>query len=111
MMFCNKVHSSSTENILARTPSDNRFDIELQQPRSRRRQVFDYDPTHDNGRHKDQRYTRASSLPAKQGQLCSSESDQLPSLNNIITIPTNLPTISSSNPIMMSSLPIVIEEK
>ncbi len=110
-MFFNKIYSSSTEHIVGKPSSNNTFDIELQQPQPRRRQNLDHDHHHVNDLNKDQNYPRAYSLPARQHEFHSSEPDQLPSTNNIVTIPTHLPTISSSDPILIPSLPVVIEEK
>ena len=111
-MFFNKIHSSSTERIISPRSSDNTFDIELQQPQPRRRQIFDH---HEHDLHKNLNYPHAYSLqPIQQQQheIRSSEPERSSSsINNIVTIPSNLPTISSSGPILIPSLPVVTEEK
>ena len=110
-MYFNKVYSSSTEHIITGSPSNNTFDVELQhpQPQTRRRQIFD--PNYVPADSKNEHHARAYSLPQKREEFHLSERGLPPSINNMVTLPANLPTISSAEPILLSSTPLVVEEK
>ncbi len=109
MMYFNKIYSSSTERIITRTPSTNTFDIELEHPQPRRRQIIDHNHDNDN---KEQHYARAYSVPpSKQEEIYSSESDQLSLKNNIVTISVNVPTRTPTDSIIVPPTPEVVEEK
>lgn len=102
-MYFNKVHSISTERIITHSPSSNTFDIELQQPQPRRRQIIDQNYENDD---KEQQLhpTRGYSLP-------QSEPDQLSLRNNLVTVPASLSTLPTSNSIILTPAPEVVEEK
>ncbi|CAF1289988.1 unnamed protein product [Adineta steineri] len=109
-MYFNKIYASSTERIVTRSSSSNdAYDIELQHPQPRRRQISDHYQENDDM--KDQHFARAYSVPSNQTQFYSSSPDQTSSMNNIVTIPTNLPSFMSPDPFITSSLPTVVEEK
>jgi hypothetical protein len=83
----------STELNNAQGSPINTFDINLQQLRTRRRQMFSY-----NNKTKDQYHPRVYSIPIKQDESYVLRSNQLSSINNIVSIPTNTP-----NPSILSS--------
>jgi len=108
-MYFNKIFVSSTERIIARSPSTNAFDIELQHPQPRQRQRFNQNL--ENNDNNDQYYAHAYSIPSKQEEFYSSEPNQRLSINNLVKIPTNLSSVSAPGPLIMSSSPVVVEEK
>jgi hypothetical protein len=109
MTYLNKNYSSSTEHIITKSSPDHAFDIELQHPQPRRRQMFDRNT--ENDINNDQYHTNGYSLSPKQDQFFSSGPNQFSTRNNIVTIPANISTILPPDSIMMSSSPIVVEEK
>jgi hypothetical protein len=109
MFYFNKIYSSSTERIIARSPSTGTFDIELQHPQPRRRQTFDYN--HENDNEKDQYGARAYSMPPIPGEFQSFDPEQSARKNSVVTIPTNLPSITAPDPpLIVSPTPEIIEE-
>lgn len=109
-MYCNKIYSISTERIITRTQSNNTFDIELQHPQPRRRQIID--TNHVNDQDRDQYEVRMYSIPpGEETDLGPLESDPLSLMkNNLLAIPTNISAVESV-PVVVSSIPEIIEEK
>jgi hypothetical protein len=85
--------NNSTEYNNIQPLSANTFDIDLQDLRMKREQTIPY-----HNKTKDQYSPHAHLTPTKQNELYTSKSDQLFSINNIPSTPTNI-----SNSKIMSS--------
>jgi hypothetical protein len=88
-----KYFNNSPESNNIELSSINTFDIDLQHPQTTRREMVSY-----NNKTKDQSYPHVYTIPIKSDKPYTLKSDQLLSINNIVTIPRNPPnsTILSS---------------
>lgn len=108
-MYCNKIYSISAERIITRSPSNNTFDIEMQHPQPRRRQVSDQNLGIDQDR--DYHEARIYSIPPEEeGQFRPYTPEELAFKNNLHAIPTDLSNLESP-PLVVSSTPEIVEEK
>lgn len=108
-MYFNKIYSISTERIITRSPANNTFDIEMQHPQPRRRQIVDQNQEIDLDR--DHHPTRIYSIPpAEENQFRSYEPEEFSMKNNLHVIPTDVSNVESP-PILISSTPEILEEK
>lgn len=112
-MYFNKFYASSTERIITRSPASfDSFDIELQHPQTLRRReipIQSYDDNDDN--HKDQYFTRAYTNPSKSETFYAREPDRTHSIDNVVTIPANLPSFLSPETVITTSPLAIVEEK